>query len=299
MPETLAAIVPRSTSATARSRRRPAILVATLFAMLLMLRLTGCVESAFYHPDRSPFLTPAGYEDVSFATTDGLTLRGWFCRGAGALPGEVRPVIIHAHGNAGNIASHAGFSEFLPTSGCHVLMFDYRGYGRSDASPRALRRGALLADTLAAVDYAQSRSDVAPDRVGMYGVSLGAAFAYGAMAARSEIKAIATCSAFSSWAGIASDHVPVLGRLLVARGVDPVDDVKLLAGRALLIVHGQNDDIVAVKHAAVIAEAGAASGQVETMIVPGAGHNDITESRAVKERLVEFFGRVLRGAGVR
>src|SRR5690606_10025203 len=126
-----------------------------------------------YFPSREPFETPAGYEDVTFQTPDGLRLHGWFMPAVGAAPagsmggsagsggaGDAaagrRPAIIHVHGNTGHVALHADFSAFLTQAGFHVFVFDYRGFGRSDGGGR-LTRAALLADTHAAIDYLRAR----------------------------------------------------------------------------------------------------------------------------------------------
>ena len=44
--------------------------------------------------------------------------------------------VLFCHGNAGNITHRAGALEMLHNRvGVSVLIFDYRGYGRSEGSP--------------------------------------------------------------------------------------------------------------------------------------------------------------------
>lgn len=262
---------------------------------IVIIRLTGIVELALYYPDKSRYVAPAESRDVWISVGPELRLHGLFIRAEGAAPGEQRPVIVHAHGNAGDLGSHLDFAAFLVESGCHVLMFDYRSYGQSDAAEGSLRRGMLLEDTLAVVDYAAKRPDVTPGRVGLYGVSLGGSFALAAAAARPEVRSVATLSAFSSWQRIANDHVPVLGWLLMPSGVDGVDAAAKLGGRPYLIVHGTADEIVPVAHAGRLAAAAGGADAATVMLVPGADHNGITHShREVREALVSFFRRTLR-----
>lgn len=271
------------------------ILLVSILVAVLIVRLTGVAELAFYHPDRSNYPVPEGGRDVWIQAGPDRRLHGLFLRASDAAPGEKRPVIVHAHGNAGDIGSHLDFSSFLTESGCHVLLFDYRSYGQSDPAEGSLRRGMLLEDTLAVLDYAAKRPDVLPERIGLYGVSLGGSFALAAAAERPEVRSVATVSAFSSWQRVANDHVPVLGWLLMPSGVDGVDAAARLGGRPYLIVHGMADEIVPVAHAGRLAAAAGGADAATVMLVPGADHNGITQSHAkVREALVGFFRRTLR-----
>src|SRR5262245_28689172 len=122
-------------------RRRLASYLLVLTGAALMLRLTSCVESrVLYFPSRDTFRTPAGYEDVSIRSPDGLTLHGWVMPARGVDGGARPPAVLHLHGNAGNVESHASWSESLPEHGISVLLLDYRGYGRS-APAGSLTRG--------------------------------------------------------------------------------------------------------------------------------------------------------------
>lgn len=280
-----------------RRRRRAAPYLILLFGTLLgVLGLTSCIESSvFYFPSRDPFVTPPGVEDVTFKTSDGLTLHGWFMPGAGRAPGSpAGPVILHTHGNAGNIESHVEFSRFLTSAGLSVFIFDYRGYGRSDPASH-LNRGKLFTDTQAALDYLLSRPDVDPRRVGVYGVSVGSSFALALAAQRPEVRAAAEVSGFSTWRSIAGDHLPLLGPLLIRSGLDPLDSVKRLGTRPLLIIHGQLDTIVPVRHADILARAAKEAGTPVTgLVVPGAEHNDIIfESAPARDTIADFFSRTL------
>ncbi|QOI99318.1 MAG: alpha/beta fold hydrolase [Phycisphaeraceae bacterium] len=158
--------------------------VAVAVVLVMVVRWTSLAESvAVYHPSRELFETPRGYEDVWIDGPGGVKLHGWFLRAAGAAPGERRAAVLHAHGNAGRLPDHEGFSSYLAGAGFHVLMFDYRGYGRSSPA-RLLTREKLLADTLAAYDALATRDDVDAGRIGVYGVSLGGTFALHAAARR-------------------------------------------------------------------------------------------------------------------
>jgi uncharacterized protein len=124
------------------------------------------------YPPRLPVCcqTPADfglhYEDVSFPTTDGLTLRGWY------IPGQNGATILFAHGGGGNRlgAGQLEQATALAQRGFGVLLFDQRDHGDSDGTQTSFAG----TDVLAALDYLRSRSDVDPERIGAIGLSLGA-----------------------------------------------------------------------------------------------------------------------------
>jgi len=262
-------------------------------SLVVGVKLTGAAESLAYWPSREGFETPALYEDVWITTSDGVRLHGWFmpARGGAKTPG---PAVLHLHGNAGNISHHASFSEYLPRSGVHTLIIDYRCYGRSDDTG-PLRRDALLLDARAALDYLLARDDVDADRVGVLGVSLGSAFGHALTAEREEVRAIATIGAFSSWRGIASDMLPVLGPLLIPRGMDQIDALAELGDRPYLIVHGDRDEVIDFRHALLLkARCDELGVSAVLHSVKGGDHNGLLwEYPATKDVISEFFVRSL------
>jgi len=256
--------------------------------------VSGCAESMLmYHPSREAFTTPAGFEDVEFQTADGLTLHGWFMPAQAGSADQPSPAVLHVHGNAGNISTHAGFSDYLPAAGVSVLIFDYRSYGRSDRAKGRLSRNHLLIDAHAALDYLISRPDVDSDQISVLGVSLGGVIGLSLAAEREEVKRVVSVSAFSSWNQIASDHLGFLGRTIATRGLDAEDAVRHLGERELMIVHGQNDPIVPVRHASIIIDAAKSAGvSTSLLLVAQREHNDMlmagsSEAEAVATFLVE------------
>lgn len=286
---------------TARPHPRPLTRLARTLAACAVIatlaiaatRLTGCAESLAYLPSRTAFATPPLYEDVWIITDDGLRLHAWFMPARNLPPGTPAPAILHAHGNAGNIESHQSFSDFLTLRGFHVLIFDYRNYGRSD--PGRTRRPELTRDTRAALNALFARPDVDPNRVGVLGVSLGAAFALEAAAADPRVRAVATVSAFSSWQAVASDMLPVAGPLLIRPGTDPESAAARLADRPLLIMHGERDEIIPLRHAGNIhtaAEQAAVPAQLWTH--PQGDHNAFLQTiPEARDRLEQFFREAL------
>ncbi|MGZ4134941.1 MAG: alpha/beta hydrolase, partial [Tumebacillaceae bacterium] len=108
--------------------------IALLILLVLSVPLiSGFVGWSLTHPAHKPIeATPksvgAAYQDVSFASTDGTTLRGWF------LPaGDNSRVVVFAHGYRGNRADKPALptAKQLVDSGISVLLFDFRNSGES------------------------------------------------------------------------------------------------------------------------------------------------------------------------
>ena len=180
---------------------------------------------------------------------------------------------------------------FLATKGYGVFVFDYRGYGASEPGPH--HRHALMTDTRAALDAMAKRSDVDPERIGVLGVSIGCVFAAHLAATDSRVKACVLAAPFASWPSIAGTHAPVLGPVLVRGGLDPVDSVRGMQGKPLLVVHGDADEIIPVSHGERVVTAATSAGVRATFLPrPGVHHNDVLIGDTVAQSAVDEFLRV-------
>ena len=154
----------------------------TLLALTAGTTLAGC-DSLLFYPSPNLPLDPArlglAYRDVTIETSDGVHLQGWF------LPsrGPQRGTVLFFHGNAQNIGAHLPNVAWLPDQGFSVLLFDYRGFGRSQGKPTL--EGVGL-DGEAALRQVFGLAGVDPDRVVVFGQSLGAAIAISALARSPE-----------------------------------------------------------------------------------------------------------------
>lgn len=259
------------------------------------------MESMFYYPVAGSTTPPAeftGAEKVTFASADGTTLCGWFIPSQDqAQPSHRAATILHVHGNAGNITSHIGFTEYLPGAGFNLLIFDYRGYGESEGSAR--RRGPLIEDTEAALNFLLSRDDIDPSRVGMYGQSLGGAIGLNVMRNRKEIRAAVIESGFTSWRDIAASAVggskpgPVarcMARLLIPDGHRPNDAVAAI-DRPILLLHGTDDSIIPISHSRALADA---AGNATLIEYDGGEHNSLRWTHPqVDRQVISFFREAL------
>ncbi len=289
-----------------RAAGRVGRLLLVLATLAVVLRLSGCMERLFYHPTVGPTPAPEmpGAEVVTFKSRDGTKLYGWFIPAAtsatasdrreSAVPGAT---ILHVHGNAGNMNDHIWFTEFLPAAGFNLFIFDYRGYGQSEGAAR--RRGPLIEDTHAALDYLLARDDVDPKCIGMYGQSLGGSIGLNVMAERPEIRCAVIESAFTSWQDIAASAVGggqpgpfarALAWMLISDSQRPDDAVARISasGRPILVLHGDADSIIPVEHGRALKTAGGA--KVQYIEYPGGDHNTLRDTHPeMQASVVAFF----------
>src|ERR671918_1940473 len=145
------------------------------FVALSLLPAACRIEDQFiFYPSATIEQTPRrvglDFEDVFFATRDGLRLNGWFVPHR-----QARSTLVWFHGNAGNISHRVENIKLLHDKlQINIFIFDYRGYGRSEG--RVSEEGTYL-DAEAALDFVRSQLGVEPRKIILFGRSLGAAVA--------------------------------------------------------------------------------------------------------------------------
>jgi uncharacterized protein len=181
---------------------------------------------------------PAGlkFEDAWFQAADGTRLHGWYVPKKNA-----RATVLFCHGNAGNIAGRASILQLLHDRvGVSTLIFDYRGFGRSEGKPN---EAGVLADARAARRWLAEREKIAETDIVMMGESLGGAVAVD-LAARDGARALVLQSTFNKLPDVAAYHYPVLPvRWAMRTRLDSASKIGDYHG-PLLQAHGEADTIV-------------------------------------------------------
>ena len=158
--------------------------------------------------------------------------------------------------------------SLLTSAGFDVLLFDYRGYGKSSGRPnedgtyrdaRAARRGLLR------------QQEVDEARVIYLGESLGGAVAL-ALALEAPPRGLVLQSAFTSVRDVARVHYPFLPRAAVPDAYPSLARIHELEA-PLLVLHGERDEVVPVAHGRALLEAALEPKEME--VFPGVGHNDL------------------------
>lgn len=207
------------------------------------------------------------FQEVTIPSTEDVTLYGWYCP-------VTRPVavIMYLHGNAGNITHRASLLRHLQQRlNVSVLIFDYRGYGKSTALPDAYptAKGAI-ADAEAARARLSQLASVAQNQIVIMGRSLGGAIGV-QLAAKSPCRGLIIESSFSSLRATAQFHTPKLAFLVPNDKLNSVKAVKRHAG-PLLLSHGDRDRVIPYDFGVELFEA---ANQPKTFVrISGGRHND-------------------------
>jgi hypothetical protein len=242
-----------------------------LLAFLLFLGLRRIERAIAFHPDAykpgDVWVLPAGADDVWFGTADGHRLHGWFFQSGAKSP---QATIIYFHGNGGNVTNLGWIGERLAMRGFNTLVFDYRGYGRSDGELEDEQ--GLYADADAAYQYISKERAVPPHAIVLYGQSLGTA-AVADLASRRECAAIILESGPSSASDMAAAALPWLPRKLHFLAKNRFDSARKLSlvHCPVLITHGDPDPTIPTDQGRALFAA--ANEPKKLLIFPGAGHN--------------------------
>lgn len=231
------------------------IRLKSLVGVVLTMCASGCASmgnysplkpierSMIYHPSAWPeeleLPSDSPFEDAWFVSGDGTKLHGVFI----GHP-EPQAVALVCHGNAGNVAGRMETLAILNREHrLSVLMFDYRGFGRSEGKPTET---GILADARAARKWLSERAEISEDEIVVMGRSLGGAVAVD-LAAKDGAKALVLASTFTSLPEVAREHFRWLpAQWLMTERLDSINKLQNYHG-PLLQTHGTTDSLVPIE----------------------------------------------------
>jgi len=194
------------------------------------------------------------------------------------LPTKPAPAVIFGHGNAEVIDFCTEELKAFTRIGIGALLIEYPGYGRSEGSPS---QKSISQAFIAGYDYLVSRKDVDPNRIILFGRSLGGG-AVCDLALKRPSAALILQSTFTSVAAFTS-------RFLVPAFLvrDPFDNLSVVSTYTgpVLIIHGKNDDIIPFSHGKALYEK-TLNGK---LLVYDCSHNDCPPDYLVFQKDIETF----------
>lgn len=238
--------------------------------LVILLLMAWFEERLIFFPTpyntADPVWRPAGleFEDAWFTAADGTKLHGWYAEAE-----DPRAVVLFSHGNAGHLAWRSEVVETLQKQlQCSVLIYDYRGYGRSEGTPN---QSGVLQDARATHDWLMQKTGREADEIVLMGRSLGGGVTLD-LAAERGAAAVVVESTFTSLPEVAAVHYPWLPvRSLMRTRLNNLACLESYRG-PFLVSHGDADEVVPFKFGRELYEA--ASGEKQFYLIENGGHND-------------------------
>ena len=250
-----------------------------------VLSLAGALAVAYallcgwmYATQRSQMYFPTPSSDAPRAqpwwiASAGERIKVWVVSRPG--PGA----LLYFGGNAEDVAGTVdSLLEAIPDRSLYLV--NYRGYGGSTGRPT---EAALYADALAVYDEVARRHA----RVAVMGRSLGSGVAVHVGAAR-PVERLVLVTPFDSLAGVAAGHLPWLPvRALLKDRYDSAARARDVSAPILMVIADADEVIPRARSDALAATF--RPGQVQLVLVPGAGHNTLDASRAYLQAVRQFL----------
>lgn len=188
-----------------------------------------------YHPRSEWIPLEIEFEDSMIPTPDGESINVWL------MPNDTaRFVFLLCHGNAGNNSYRQFQMQSLYALGFSVVIFDYRGYGKSTGRPT---ENGLYMDVETVYRWLVEQKKFASDQIIPVGTSLGGAVAAD-LASRQPVRALIVESSFTSKFGMAKIMFPFLPVAWLS--YEQFNSREKIAALKcpVLIAHGDRDRII-------------------------------------------------------
>jgi fermentation-respiration switch protein FrsA (DUF1100 family) len=233
-------------------------------------------------PSRQVTATPAdiglAFEAVRLRTADGEALAGWFIPAPAA-----RGTLLYLHGNGGNMGHRLDQIAVFHRLGLNIFIIDYRGYGASSGKPG---EQGTYQDALAAWNYLTQQKHVMPERIVLFGESLGGSIAAW-LAARHTPAGLIMYASFTSVSEMGRALYPMFPASWLTRYRYDTRAALNRVNCPVLIMHSPEDEIIPFSHGKALL--GAVHGPKRLAELRG-GHNDaVRVSREIYTREIGAF----------
>ncbi len=263
------------------------------------------VSRMLHPPLRPPRPLPAALAAVAQDVTipaAAIPLKAWLVPAAGGSSG----IVAFIHGWGGDAVGMAPMALRVAERGFDALLVDLPGHGRTGGVER-YDAGMMVRDIASVRDWIDATAG-AEAKVALVGYSFGGLGGYVAAGRDSRWRALVTIAA--PMGAMAAARLYLAGMGMPARmlddslrrsfvrmlGTDPHDfDVEGASATIripVLVVHGDDDEVVPVAHAEQIAAA-MPPGTATLLRIPGTGHNGVLVSDETGERVAAFMVKYL------
>lgn len=238
-------------------------------------------------PQLAPAYVGSVHEPVTFATRDGLVLKGWWF--PAPEPRARAAVLVHGkdQNRIDSSFDHGRIARILIAEGYSALLFDLRGHGESEGLRWGLGQSEAT-DVAAAVDLAAEKAGIPRSRVAVIAESMGAGSALMALPLVPDVGPIVADSVYADaltlidevgplYSGLPAWFTPgmaLMAKLFFALDlglVRPIEQVRARPERAFLFIHCREDSTVALHHGLEM-DAASAHPDTELWVAKDCGH---------------------------
>jgi fermentation-respiration switch protein FrsA (DUF1100 family) len=261
------------------------LVVLVYLALLVLLRLNEARLIYFPGPSRTLLPPPIDLslpvQRTTFQTEDGITLASWVIPAGSNSTGLW---LLICHGNAGNLSEFGRPAHYagLRQLGLNLMAFDYRGYGESEGAPS---EAGLYRDAIAAYRYLRESVGVPPDRIIVFGHSLGSAVAVDLV---SQVPAggLIVEGALTSVIERGQELYPFIPVRWIAVSRFPSFEKIARVTVPKLFLHATGDEVIPLRHGRRLYEAAPSP---KTFVELQGGHGDAFDVDSAK-----YFGSIQR-----
>lgn len=161
----------------------------TLLLLFYFFVLPLMVPAMIYYPIKENTKAYEKVKDFYINTSDNEKINAWYVKAK-----KNKPTVVFCHGNGGNISYYEDIIDLLSSNGYGIILFDYRGYGKSSGSAD---EDGLYKDLNAVVNYLVIDEKIPKNQIVLWGLSLGGAVVT-EIASKDNYKAVILQSTFTN-----------------------------------------------------------------------------------------------------
>ncbi len=222
-------------------------------------------DAMIFFPQPTPPQSRAHFESHAYGIKhDGIKLQGWFVRGTVTAD---KPLLIYYGGNAEEASVNLWDLQRF-RAGAYLFM-NYRGYGDSEGKPSQAN---LCRDAVHILDQMAAREKIPLEHMVLMGRSLGSGVAVH-VAAQRKVRGVILVTPFDSLTNVARHHYPIFPvRLLLKHPFNSRALAPAIHTPALVLI-ASHDEVIPNKSSLNLARSW--GGPLKTVVIEGAGHNDL------------------------
>lgn len=255
------------------------VLLLLLFLITVFVVAYFAQERLIFHPDKLAenfeFSFEGDFEELYLEVEDGVQLHALHFRAKNS-----KGLVFYVHGNAGSLEDWGVLSELYLRLGYDLLMFDYRGFGKSNGKISSQEQ--FFADVQAMYNYAKTLEE--ESRILVEGFSIGTAAASKIASENNPQQLILKAPYYSLMHLIKSKHFYLPAFILKYK----FETVNLLQKVTVptTIFHGTIDELIPHSNSELLYKT---IPTINLVLIPNCLHNDIPFSEVYQKKMEELL----------